>query len=44
MENPNPSIFTNFYFYPTKETVRKQHTVKYQKKKGFIFMFKCTTL
>jgi len=41
MENTNPSIFTNFYL--TKETVRKQHAVKYQKKKGFIFMFKCTT-
>lgn len=24
MEYTNPSIFTNFYFYSTKETVRKQ--------------------
>lgn len=42
MENTNPKIllpstFANFYFYLTEETVRKQYTTKYQKKKRFLF-------
>lgn len=41
-ENTNPKIllpstFANFYFYRTEETARKQHTIRYQNKKRFLF-------